>query len=44
MTINVMIVDDSAVVRQVISQVLNEVSGINVYAVANDPIFAYAKM
>jgi len=43
-TINVMIVDDSAVVRQVISQVLNEVSGINVYAVANDPIFAYAKM
>jgi len=43
-TISVMIVDDSAVVRQVISQVLNEVSGINVYAVANDPIFAYAKM
>jgi len=39
-----MIVDDSAVVRQVISQVLNEVSDINVYAVANDPIFAYTKM
>jgi len=43
-TINVIIIDDSAVVRQVISQILNNSSDINVYAVANDPIFAYAKM
>jgi len=43
-TINVIIIDDSAVVRQVISQILNESSDINVYAVANDPIFAYTKM
>lgn len=39
-----MIVDDSAVVRQVMSQVLNESNDIEVYAVANDPIFAYTKM
>ena len=39
-----MIVDDSAVVRQVISQILNDSSDIEVYAVANDPIFAYRKM
>jgi two-component system chemotaxis response regulator CheB len=43
-TINVMIIDDSAVVRQVISHVLNEATDIEVYAVANDPIFAYTKM
>ncbi len=39
-----MIVDDSAVVRQVISQILNDSADIEVYAVANDPIFAYNKM
>ena len=39
-----MIVDDSAVVRQVISQILNDSTDIEVYAVANDPIFAYRKM
>jgi len=39
-----MVIDDSAVVRQVISQLLNETSDIEVYAVANDPIFAYTKM
>ncbi len=39
-----MIVDDSAVVRQVISGLLNDSKGIHVYAVANDPIFAYTKM
>jgi len=39
-----MIIDDSAVVRQVISQILNETNDIEVYAVANDPIFAYTKM
>ncbi|MCJ8318211.1 MAG: chemotaxis response regulator protein-glutamate methylesterase [Colwellia sp.] len=44
MAINVIIIDDSAVVRQVISQILNDSTEINVYAVANDPIFAYTKM
>ena len=44
MSINVIIIDDSAVVRQVISQILNDSSDINVYAVASDPIFGYAKM
>jgi len=39
-----MIVDDSAVVRQVISQVINDTSDMEVCAVANDPIFAYTKM
>jgi two-component system chemotaxis response regulator CheB len=39
-----MIVDDSAVVRQVISQILNDSSDIVVFSVANDPIFAYEKM
>nr|WP_291612613.1 chemotaxis response regulator protein-glutamate methylesterase [Colwellia sp.] len=43
-SIKVMIVDDSAVVRQVISQILNDSTDIEVYAVANDPIFAYRKM
>jgi len=43
-SIKVMIVDDSAVVRQVISQILNDSTDIEVYAVANDPIFAYNKM
>jgi len=44
MTIKVMIVDDSAVVRQVISHILNDSKDIEVYAVANDPIFAFEKM
>ena len=44
MTIKVIIVDDSAVVRQVISHILNDSTDIEVYAVANDPIFAYSKM
>ena len=35
MTIKVMIVDDSAVVRQVISQILNDSTDIEVYAMAN---------
>jgi len=39
-----MIVDDSAVVRQVISHILNDSKDIEVYAVANDPIFAFEKM
>jgi two-component system chemotaxis response regulator CheB len=37
-------VDDSAVVRQVLSAVLNEAPDINVYATASDPIFAQHQM
>lgn len=38
--IKVMVVDDSAVVRQVLSEQLNSISGIQVTASARDPIFA----
>ncbi len=38
--INVMIVDDSAVVRQVLTEQLNAIRGIRVAASARDPIFA----
>lgn len=44
MTINVLVVDDSAVVRQVLTAVLNEAPDINVYATASDPIFAQQQM
>lgn len=44
MTINVLVVDDSAVVRQVLTSVLNEAPDINVYATASDPIFAQTQM
>lgn len=44
MTINVLVVDDSAVVRQVLSSVLNEAPDIKVYATASDPIFAQIHM
>lgn len=40
MAINVLVVDDSAVVRQVLQSVLNEAPDIHVCAVASDPIFA----
>lgn len=40
MTIKVMIVDDSAVMRQVLSQTLNEAPDIDVIKVAADPIIA----
>ena len=43
-TIKVMIVDDSAVVRQVLSASLGEDAGIEVIATAPDPIFALEKM
>lgn len=43
-TVKVLIVDDSAVVRQVLSEVLNADPGIDVIAVAPDPIFAQEKM
>lgn len=44
MTIDVLVVDDSAVVRQVLTAVLNEAPDINVYATASDPIFARQQM
>jgi two-component system chemotaxis response regulator CheB len=42
--IKVMIVDDSAVVRQVVSQALATDPGIEVIATASDPLFALDKM
>lgn len=42
--IRVMIVDDSATVRQVLSAVLSDTPDIEVIATASDPIFAYDKM
>ncbi|QLG89310.1 chemotaxis response regulator protein-glutamate methylesterase [Chitinibacter bivalviorum] len=44
MTIEVMLVDDSAVVRQVLSQVFTSASGIHVLDVAHDPIMAIEKL
>jgi two-component system chemotaxis response regulator CheB len=44
MTIKVMIVDDSSLVRQVIQDLLEPCHDINVIATAQDPIFAMAKM
>ncbi len=42
--INVLIVDDSAVVRQTLSMILNSDNQINVIGTAQDPIFAVRKM
>jgi len=42
--IKVFIVDDSAVVRQVLTSVLDSISGVKVIASAPDPIFAQKKM
>ena len=44
MTISVIIVDDSAVVRQVMAELLEKHSDIKVVAVAPDPLFAMEKM
>lgn len=44
MTIQVMLVDDSAVVRQVLTQVFTSASGINVLDTAHDPIMAMEKL
>lgn len=44
MTIRVLIVDDSAIVRQVLSKIINEASGMEVMDVAQDPIFALKKL
>jgi len=42
--IKVLIVDDSATVRQVIGQILNNTSGIEVIGAAQDPVFAMKRM
>ncbi|MGD0958192.1 MAG: chemotaxis response regulator protein-glutamate methylesterase [Methylomonas sp.] len=42
--IRVLIVDDSAVVRQVLTQVLNQAGDIEVIGSVSDPIFAMARM
>lgn len=42
--IKVFIVDDSAVVRQVVSELLNKDPGIEVVGIASDPIYASEKM
>jgi two-component system chemotaxis response regulator CheB len=42
--INVLIVDDSAVVRQVVTEVLSGDPGINVIGAAADPLFAMERM
>ena len=42
--IKVLIVDDSAVVRQVLSGMINELPGIRVIGAAPDPIFALKRM
>lgn len=42
--VNVLIVDDSALVRQVLTSVLDADPGINVMGVAADPIYAMKKM
>ena len=44
MTIKVMLVDDSAVVRQVLTEVFTKASGVEVMDVAHDPIMAMEKM
>lgn len=44
MTIQVLVVDDSAVVRQVLTAILNEAPDMTVYATASDPIFARQQM
>jgi two-component system, chemotaxis family, protein-glutamate methylesterase/glutaminase len=44
MAIKVMVVDDSAVVRQVLREILSEAPDINVYAAVSDPIFARQRM
>ena len=42
--IRVLVVDDSAVVRQVMSEILSAAPGIEVVGTASDPIFAMARM
>ncbi|UGA57477.1 protein-glutamate methylesterase/protein-glutamine glutaminase [Vibrio sp. VB16] len=42
--INIFIIDDSAVVRQVLTHVLTNINGFNVIGSASDPIFAQKKL
>ncbi|MCK5819879.1 MAG: chemotaxis response regulator protein-glutamate methylesterase [Psychromonas sp.] len=42
--IKIFIIDDSAVVRQVLTDVLNKISGFQVIGAASDPIFALKKL
>ncbi len=44
MAIRVFIVDDSAVVRKVLTEMLDGITGIEVIGSAQDPIFAQARM
>ncbi|MBT4519281.1 MAG: chemotaxis response regulator protein-glutamate methylesterase [Halieaceae bacterium] len=44
MSIRVLIVDDSALVRKVLSDILKDAAGIEVMGTAQDPIFAQSKM
>lgn len=44
MSVKVLIVDDSAVVRRVLSDILGDTPGIEVIGVASDPIFAMKRM
>lgn len=44
MTVKVLIVDDSAVVRQVMTEIVNEAHDLEVAGTASDPIFAQRKM
>ncbi len=42
--IRVLVIDDSAVVRKIMSEILSSASGIEVIATASDPLFALEKM
>jgi two-component system chemotaxis response regulator CheB len=42
--IKVLVIDDSAIVRQVLSTIINETSGMEVIDTASDPIFALKKL
>ena len=44
MSIRVFIIDDSAVVRKVLTEILEQAAGIEVIGTAQDPIFAQSKM
>ncbi len=42
--ITVLVIDDSALVRQVLSAIINDTAGMNVIATAQDPVFALKKL
>ncbi len=44
MSINVLVVDDSALVRKVFSEIISKADGINLVSTAHDPIFAIEKL